>query len=336
MEYQERKAVPYNGNPFGLVYRDAITENRRGFVQIHPIEYDLNGIRIAANVYTPADYSAEGSYPAIVVAHPNGAVKEQAAGLYAEKLAEKGYITIAFDAAYSGESGGTPRNLDIPYCRIEDIRHACDILSGFEGTDENRISVLGICGGGGYALSAAEMDKRFRNAAVVSMFNSGAVRRNGFQNVQSDTVLARLHDIAAIRAKEVKEGNLIYNSDMSAMSAETAAKMPFEMYRQGYEYYVQTHAHPNSHSRFAQRNLMDLMVYDPDDFAHLIDQPLLMIIGSAADTNYMSEKTFSLAVNSADKKMVRIEGASHVDLYWVKEYVSQAIDAIDAFFRSHE
>ena len=118
----------HNSNPFGLVYADAITENKAGAVNIHPITYDLNGLKIAANVYTPAGYDPAKSYPALVVAHPNGGVKEQVAGLYSQRMAEQGYICLAFDAAYQGASEGEPRNADKPANRFEDIRRAADIL----------------------------------------------------------------------------------------------------------------------------------------------------------------------------------------------------------------
>lgn len=104
-------AADYKKNPFTLVYDGAITENVAGKVNIHPVKYDLHGIQIAANVYTPANYDPAKKYPAIVVAHPNGGVKEQVAGLYAQRLAEHGYITVTADAAYQGASGGVPRNV---------------------------------------------------------------------------------------------------------------------------------------------------------------------------------------------------------------------------------
>ncbi|HEY0652257.1 MAG TPA: alpha/beta hydrolase, partial [Chryseosolibacter sp.] len=168
-------------NPYTLVYDGAITENVKGKVNIHPVTYKLNGIDIAANVYTPADYNDSKKYPAIVVAHPNGGVKEQAAGLYAQRLAEAGFITIAADAAYQGASGGEPRHTDKPAFRTDDIRGMADFISTYAGVNASRLGVLGICGGGGYTLKAAQSDKRFKAVSTLSMFNSGEVRRNGFQ-----------------------------------------------------------------------------------------------------------------------------------------------------------
>lgn len=112
-------AADYRSNPFTLTYDHAITQNVKGKVNIHPVKYTQKhtGIEVAANVYTPANFDPAKKYPAIVVAHPNGGVKEQVAGLYAQKLAEQGYITIAFDAAYQGASGGSPRYTDKPHRR---------------------------------------------------------------------------------------------------------------------------------------------------------------------------------------------------------------------------
>lgn len=140
-------------NQFGLVYADAITENVPGKVNLRPVSYqNKDGIRLAANLYLPAGYQADKSYPAVIVAHPNGGVKEQVSGLFAQKLAEQGYITLAFDAAYQGASEGTPRQTDLPANRVEDIHAGLDFLLSVDGVDPKRTGALSICGGGGYTL----------------------------------------------------------------------------------------------------------------------------------------------------------------------------------------
>ena len=137
----------------------------------------------------------------MVVAHPNGGVKEQGAGLYAQRLAEQGYITITADAAYQGASGGQPRSIDKPAYRIEDIHGMADFISQFAGVDDKRLGLLGICGGGGYSLAAAQTDKRFKSLATVSMVNSGRVRRNGYNDSQMDSSQQRLEQASAARAR---------------------------------------------------------------------------------------------------------------------------------------
>ena len=143
-------AADFSKNPYGPVYDNAITEKVAGKVIIHPVSYTVDGIRVAANVYTPAGYDPKKSYPAIVVAHPNGGVKEQVAGLFAEKLAGMGYITVAADARYQGASGGEPRHTDKPANRIEDINGMVDYIRTYPGVNANEIGALGICGGGRY------------------------------------------------------------------------------------------------------------------------------------------------------------------------------------------
>ncbi|EQB8078414.1 alpha/beta hydrolase [Yersinia enterocolitica] len=324
-------AADYKKNPFTLVYDGAITENVKGKVNIHPVKYDIHGIQIAANVYTPANYDPAKKYPAVVVAHPNGGVKEQVAGLYAQRLAEHGYITITADAAYQGASGGMPRNVDKPANRIEDIHGMADYISQYPGVDTTRIGLLGICGGGGYSLKAAQTDKRFKALATLSMFDSGLVRRNGYQDSQLSTIQERLKQASDARAKEVATGEITYTGD-AQLTDEQIAKLPFDLYRQGFEYYGKTHAHPNSTFRYTLSSLLDLMSFDAQSNMDLINQPLLMIAGTKADSRYMTESAFKKATGTQNKELFLIDGATHIETYWVPRYVDQAMSKIDNFF----
>lgn len=320
-------------NPFTLVYDGALTKNEKGKVNIHPVTYKINDVKIAANVYTPANYDVSKKYPAIVVAHPNGGVKEQVSGLYAQRLAEQGYITITADAAYQGASGGTPRNVDKPANRIEDIHAMGDFIAQYKGVDTSKLGLLGICGGGGYSLKAAQSDKRFKAIATLSMFNSGEVRRNGFMNSQISTIQERLKQASDARVQEAAGGEVVY-AGVANPTDQEIAKIPTDLYREGYVYYYRTNAHPNSTFKYTMSSLMDLMTFDASTNMDLINQPLLMIAGSKADTRYMTDEAFPKAINAKSKELFVIDGATHIQTYWKPEYVLQAIKKLANFYQT--
>lgn len=330
--------LQYKGNRWGLVYDGAIQENVPGAVNIHPITYLLDGVAVAANLYTPADYDPQKSYAAVAVAHPNGGTKEQVAGLYAQRLAEAGFITIAADASYQGASGGTPRHLDVPAHRIEDVHGMVDILSVFPGVDKNRIGALGICGGGGYTLAAVQTDPRVKAVATLSMFNSGIVRKNGYGVTEPDPAAAQktLAQAAAARQKEVETGLIDLTPNMTeTMTPEEADKLPFDLYREGYYYYGKDYYHPNDTFSYTVSSLMDLVAFDATQNMDLITQPLLMIAGSRADSLYMTEDAFAKAAGTQNKELFLVPGATHIQTYWVKDYVDTIADKLTSFFTAN-
>jgi len=318
-------------NKFGLVYEDAISKNEAGKVNIHRVNYTIEGIEVVANVYTPAGYDPKKSYAAVVVAHPNGGSKDQVAGLYAQKLAEAGLITIAFDARYQGDSGGEPRRTDKPYYRMGDIMGAIDYIQSYPGVNPERIGAFGICGGGGYTFATAQTDKRIKAVATLSLFNTGDVRRNGYMRTQMNNIMERQRDASLARQKEAA-GEEPELAGFMNWTPEEARQIKVDLYRDGYFYYGVTHKSPNAPGTYLKSSLMDMMAWDATNHADLIDQPLLIIAGEIADSRYMSEEAFVKADRTADKELFIVPGATHIRTYFVKEYVDQISAKIQKFY----
>ena len=208
-----------------------------------------------------------------------------------------------------------------------------DIIASFPGVDSNRIGALGICGGGGYTLKTAQTDKRLKAVATLSAFNSGIVRKNGFMDSARDTTIKRLHEASAQRAKEVAGSDIAYTPNVidRELSDEELAKMP-DLYSEGYIYYGKTHRHPNSTFRYTLRSNLDLFTFDAADNMELIDQPLLMMAGSEADTLYMTQDCYARATGTTNKELFLVEGAHHIQTYFVPEYVDKFVNKLVEFY----
>lgn len=197
---------------------------------------NLNGqnITIAGVINFPEDFDESRIYPAIVVSHPGGGVKEQASGLYASKLANEGFITIAYDASYQGESAGEPRQLENPYIRTEDVSAVIDYLTTLPYVDNDRIGAMGICAGAGYTANAAINDRRIKAVGMVSAVNIGSMFRNGWDNSIKDAdAISALQGGSDARTSDTS-GNDIATIPLAPLREEDA---PNEELRQAWEYY---------------------------------------------------------------------------------------------------
>ena len=288
-------------------------------------------VNIAGNLFLPPGFDKNKKYPAIIVGHPAGGVKEQTAGLYARKLAEQGFITLAFDASYQGESGGEPRFLEDPFIRIQDFSAATDFLSLYPAVDADRIGVLGICAGGGFAIKAAQTEHRLKAVATVSMVDLGQLRREGLGGVLKPKMQQRLDEVGKQRTREangepIKYVNYVFNSPEEIPANATG------MYKEGYEYYRTPRGqHPNSQNKYVFTCLDKLMNFTALDHVEMISpRPLLLIIGSNADSRYFSDDAYKQA--EEPKELFEVQGASHIDMYDKPQYVQPAIQKLTDFF----
>lgn len=286
------------------------------------VTFDSRNIKLAGHLYEPPSGSPDRRKAAIVVGHPFGGVKEQTAGVHARQLAEAGFVSLAFDAAYNGESEGSPRNLEDPYQRAEDFRNAVSYLSTLEElVDPSRIGVLGICASGGYVPFAAQGDPRMRAVATVSAACFGDLTRNG-----------NLGDPAAKVTPEQFAGLI----EMSANARTLAAKgeepqriqhlpddreqvpkdlSPTGMMPEAWDYYKTPRGkHLRSTQHEAVWGIGLRANYDSFAFNHLISpRPLLMIAGENADTRYQSKR--GIANAKEPKELYIVPGQTHVGLY---------------------
>ncbi len=290
-------------------------------------------ITVVGNLYTPKDIDKNKKYPAIIVGHPFGGVKEQTAGLYAQKLAERGYITLAFDASFYGESGGTPRKIEVPEIRVEDYSAAVDFMSNYPLVDENKIGVIGICGGGGYSVSAAQIDHRIKAVATVSMYDMGRARRQGVgDTVSYEERMKTLDEIGKQRTLEFRGGK---RKDIRALPVKVDENTP-QYAREFIAYYENSERgyHPNSDGWYSYTSLAPMMNFFPFAQIETISpRPVLFIVGENAVSKYFSDDAYSKAAEP--KELFVIKDATHVDLYDVPKYMGQALDKLDSYFQQY-
>ena len=287
---------------------------------------------VVANLYFPPNYDANKKYPAIVVGHPFGGVKEQTSGLHAQKMAELGYITLAFDATHYGESGGYPRYIESPEARVEDFSAAVDFLSNHKNVNTQAIGVIGICGGGGYSVSAAQIDHRIKAVATISMYDMGRARRQGLGDVITyEQRMKTLDDVGEQRTKEF-EG--VAREDITAVPQQLNDSDP-EFIREFYDYYKTPRGgHPNSTGFYSFTSLAPMMNFFPFVQIETISpRPLLFIVGERALSAYFSEDAYSKAAEP--KELFVVPGASHVDLYDRPEYMDISLPKLDSFFKQY-
>ena len=296
------------------------------------------GLKLAGHLYTSdsstPDSEAAGPRPAIVVGHPGSGVKEQAAGLYARRLAERGFVTLAFDAAHQGESEGTPRGLEDPAQRVEDIKAAVSFLTTRDEADPDRIGALGICASGGYALSAAT-DHRIRAVGTVSAVDIARQFRLGADGTQDPAVFEGMLDAAAAARTAEARGEGVQTFQLFPDTAEQARALAGRHGFEGFEYYRTDRArHPRSAEFLTWSSVDRMAFFDAFRFVGLIaPRPLLMIVGREAVTSWMSVEAFQNA--RGPKELHWIDGASHVDLYDKEQYVGPAVAKLADFFGAH-
>ncbi len=298
------------------------------------VSFDSAGIQIAGHLYIPDDSHA-GPRPAIVVGHPGSGVKEQAAGLYARHLSGQGFVTLAFDAAYQGESGGTPRGLEDPAHRIEDIKAAVSFLTTRQEADPERIGALGICASGGYALNATASDHRIKAVGTVSAVDIARQFRDGADGTQDPAVFQGMLDAAAAARAAEARGEGPQSFQLFPDTAEQARARGGQHAVEGFEYYISgPTAHPRSAKFLTWSSVDHMAVFDAFRFVGLIGpRPLLMIVGREAVTSWMSIHAFHNA--TGPKELHWIDGASHNDLYYKEQYVGPAITKLAGFFTSN-
>lgn len=293
------------------------------------VNFKSNNLNVVANMYFPENFDENNQYPAIVVNHPAGGVKEQTAGLYAERLATLGYVTMAYDASYQGESEGQPHNLENPSSRVEDVRAAVDYFNTLDFIDDSRIGALGICAGGGYTIKAAQTEKRIKAVVGISAADIGQNFRKGWTGNQDEKDINPLLEQVAEQRKA--EANGAPQKLVGFVPEEPTEDMDQET-KDGWEYYRTPRAqHERSINQFPFISFDRIIEFTAFDLVDkLLTQPVLFIAGSEAGTLWQSENAYERALEPKDIHIV--EGANHFDMYDKEPFVTEAVEKMNSFY----
>lgn len=290
------------------------------------------GITLAADLYAPKN--AAGKLPAIAVSGPFGAVKEQSSGLYAQKMAEYGYLTIAFDPSFTGESGGQPRYVASPDINTEDFCAAVDFLSVQENVDPERIGILGICGWGGMAVNAAAQDTRIKATAAMTMYDMTRVNANGYFDSENtaDARYAKKQSMNAQRTKDYAAGSYALAGGVVDPLPEDAPQFVKDYYAY---YKTQRGYHPrslNSNGGWNVTSSLPFMNLPILQYASEIRSAVLLVHGEKAHSRYFSEGVYE-KLTGENKELLIIPGANHTDLYDRMDVIP--FDKLNVFFSEY-
>ncbi|HDP2649395.1 TPA: alpha/beta hydrolase [Staphylococcus aureus] len=288
------------------------------------VNFKSNNLNVVANMYFPENFDENNQYPAIVVNHPAGGVKEQTAGLYAERLATLGYVTMAYDASYQGESEGQPHNLENPSSRVEDVRAAVDYFNTLDFIDDSRIGALG-----GYTIKAAQTEKRIKAVVGISAADIGQNFRKGWTGNQDEKDINPLLEQVAEQRKA--EANGAPQKLVGFVPEEPTEDMDQET-KDGWEYYRTPRAqHERSINQFPFISFDRIIEFTAFDLVDkLLTQPVLFIAGSEAGTLWQSENAYERALEPKDIHIV--EGANHFDMYDKEPFVTEAVEKMNSFY----
>ena len=289
-------------------------------------------ISLAGLLFKPSNVS--GKAPGLVIIHPGGGVKEQTASTYAKAMSEQGYVTICYDASHHGDSEGLPHFLENPSERITDASAVVDYLETLDNVDANRILVLGICAGGGYAVACAKGDHRLKAVAIVSAVNIGDGARLGWYgnedpSSQADS-LDQVAQAIALEAQGQDAGSAPY-----VPPKPHDDKTPHDL-ADAYDYYCTPRAqHPNAQNKMLLRSVPLVLNFDAWQFADIfLTQPLIIVVGEKAESRWHSEKINKmLEGRTKNVKKVVVPDGTHMDFYDKQEYIELAIAEITEFFK---